>query len=187
MAEKVDVMKHFYRLLHPRPAVLVTCVDSEGRPNALAISWISPVSREPPMIMISVGKKRYSNALIKETGEFVVNIATPELVENVHFCGTVSGREVEDKIAKAKLTSEPARAVRAPVIEECPAHLECRVKQVIDCGSHDLILAEVVAAYADPRAFREGLWEQEVARVLLHAGGNVYSKPSDYFRASGKP
>ena len=187
MAEKADVMKAFYRLLHPRPAVLVTCIDKEGRSNTLAISWISPVSREPPMIIISVAKKRYSNALIKETGEFVVNIPSDKLVENVHFCGTVSGRDVEDKIGKAKLTAKPAKVVRAPIIEECPAHLECKVKQVIDCGSHDLFLAEVVAAYADPEAFREGLWDQKVAKILLHAGGNVYSKPEEFFKATGKP
>ncbi|RLI09592.1 flavin reductase family protein [Candidatus Bathyarchaeota archaeon] len=187
MVEKADVMKAFYRLLHPRPAVLVTCSDGEGKANAIAISWITPVARNPPTIAICVGKTRYSNGLIKRAGEFVVNVPSEDLVEALHYCGTVSGRDVPDKIARAKLTAKPARAVGAPIIEECVAHLECRVKQVVDCGSHDLFVAEVVAAYADPEAFRDGLWVLEVARPLLHAGGNVYSRPEPYFRASGRP
>jgi len=180
--EKADVMKAFYRLLHPRPAVIVTCVDEEGRSNALAISWITPVARDPPTIAICVGKKRYSHGLISRTGEFVVNVPTDELVEAVHYCGTVSGRDVQDKIARAGLTAGPAKAVRAPVIEECPAHLECRVKQVVDCGSHDIFIGEVVAAYADPGAFKEGFWLLDVARPLLHAGGDVYSRPEKPFK-----
>jgi len=186
LAEKVDVMKSFYRLLHPRPAVLVTCVDEEGRPNALAISWITPVARDPPTVAICVGKKRYSHGLISKTGEFVVNVPTAELVEAVHYCGTVSGRDVPDKIAKAGLTAKPAKAVRPPIIEECAAHLECRVRQVIDCGSHDVFIGEVVAAYARPDAFKEGFWLLETFKPLLHAGGNVYSKPEEPFRAGGK-
>jgi len=185
--EKADVMKAFYRLLHPRPTAIVTCVDSEGRPNALAISWMTPVAREPPTVAICVAKKRYSHALISETGEFVINIPSAELVEAVHYCGTVSGRDVPDKIGKAGLTAKPAKVVKAPVVEECPAHLECVVKQVVDCGSHDIFVAEVVAAYADPRAFKGGLWELDVVRPLLHAGGNVYSKPEPTFKAKGKP
>jgi len=180
--EKEDAMKAFYRLLHPRPAVLVTCVDREGKPNAIAISWITPVARDPPTVAICVAKKRYSYGLIKETGEFVVNVPSTELAEAVHYCGSVSGRDVPDKIAKAGLTAKPAKVVRAPIIEECPAHLECRVKQVIDCGSHDIFVAEVVAAYADPKAFREGLWDLEAVRPLLHAGGNIYSKPEPTFK-----
>ena len=187
MVEKADVMKAFYRLLHPRPVVLVTCTDKEGRANALAISWITPVARDPPTIAISVGKTRYSNGLIRETGEFVVNVPPDGLVEHVQFCGTVSGRDVPDKIAKAKLTAKPAKVVKAPIIDECVAHLECRVKQVVDCGSHDLFVAEVVAAYADPAAFKEGLWNLGVAKPLQHAGGNTYSRPEPYFKASGKP
>ena len=181
--EKADVMKAFYRLLHPRPAVIVTCVDEEGRPNALAVSWITPVAREPPTIAICVGKRRYSHGLISRTGEFVVNIPTDELLEAVHYCGTVSGRDVPDKIARAGLTAKPARVVRAPVIEECPAHLECKVRQVVDCGSHDIFIGEVVAAYADMGAFKDGLWLLESVKLLLHCGGNVYSRPGAPFKA----
>ncbi|HDI01915.1 MAG TPA: flavin reductase family protein [Candidatus Bathyarchaeota archaeon] len=184
---KEDVMSAFYRLLHPRPAVLVTCVDREGRPNAIAVSWITPVAREPPTIAICVAKKRYSHGLIAETGEFVVNIPSDELVEAVHFCGTVSGRDVEDKIAKAGLTARPAKVVRAPIIEECPAHIECRVVQVVDCGSHDIFIGQVVAAYADPGAFEGGFWKLEAVRPLLHAGGNAYSRPEPTFKAKGRP
>jgi len=137
-------------------------------------------------VAICVGKKRYSHALISETREFVVNIPPAELVEAVHYCGTVSGRDVPDKIARAGLTAKPAKVVKPPIIEECVAHLECKVTQVVDCGSHDIFVGEVVAAYADPRAFKEGLWDLDVVRPLLHAGGDVYSRPEPTFRAKGK-
>ena len=186
--EKVDVMKTFSRLLHPRPAVLVTCLDKEGRANAIAISWITPVSKKPPMVAICVAKTRYSYGLIKEAGEFVVNVPSAELAEAVHYCGTVSGRDVKDKPVKAGLTLKPAKVVKVPIIEECVAHLECKLKQVVECGSHDIFIGEVVAAYADPRAFdgQAGLWNLEAARPLLHAGGNIYSKPEPSFKVEKK-
>jgi len=181
---KVDVLKAFSRLLHPRPVALITCVDKEGKPNALAVSWLTPVAKSPPTIAICVAKSRYSYGLIKETGEFVVNIPAAGLLEAVHYCGTVSGRDVPDKISKAGLSLRQAEAVRAPLIEECVAHLECKVKEVIDCGSHDIFVAEVVAAHADPRFFKEDKWDLEAVELLLHLGGPFYSKPKGTIKAS---
>ena len=187
--EKADVMRTFSRLLHPRPAVIVTCLDKEGHVNAIAISWITPVSKKPPMVAICVAKTRYSHQLIKEAGEFVVNVPSAELAKAVHYCGTVSGRDVLDKPVKAGLTLKPAKAVKTPIIEECVAHLECVLKEVVDLGgSHDIFIGEVVAAYASPDAFRgeAGLWNLEVARPLLHVGGNVYSRPELPFEVERK-
>ena len=187
--EKVDVMRTSSRLLHPRPAVIVTCLDKEGHVNAIAISWITPVSKKPPMVAICVAKTRYSHQLIREAGEFVVNVPSAELAGAVHYCGTVSGRDVKDKPLRTGLTLKPARVVKTPIIDECVAHLECVLKQVVDGGwSHDIFVGEVVAAYARPDAFRgeTGLWNLEVARPLLHAGGNVYSRPEPSFKVERK-
>ena len=130
-------------LLAPVPAALVSCGTVEN-PNALTIAWTGITCSDPPMTYISVRPQRHSYGIIKESGEFVINLTTGVMARATDFCGVRSGREM-DKLAAAGLTVEPAQEVAAPVIAQSPLALECRVKQIIPLGSHDMILAEIVA------------------------------------------
>ena len=171
---KKSFMGVFQRLLHPRPVVLITSVGKKGKPNIMSVAWISPVSKNPPLIVISVGESHYSHRLIEETGEFVVNIPTEDLVEQVELCGRKSGRCL-DKFEASGLTAKPAKTVGAPIIEECIGHLECRVVNKFSAGDHTIFVGKVLAAYADDGLFVDDLWDTSKAKILCHAGSNAYS------------
>jgi flavin reductase (DIM6/NTAB) family NADH-FMN oxidoreductase RutF len=175
--ESVPVQNYHY-LLHPYNTSLVTCCDPEGRANIIAIAWLIPMSVHPPLVGMSIRPSRYSYRLIQATGEFVINFASYEIARQVLFCGRRSGRDV-DKFATTGLTARPARFVRPPVIEECLAHLECRVVQDLESGDHRFVIGEVLAAYARPGMLSdEGLYDLSRARPLLHLGQNRFTTAS---------
>ena len=134
-------------LLNPEPPVLVSCGAPE-KPNLITVGWTGTICTQPPMLSISVRPERYSHHLIKESGEFVVNLPTESLVRAIDWCGVKSGRDV-DKFAAMHLTAAPAAKVGTVLVEESPVNLECKVTQVIPLGSHDLFLAECVAVDVD--------------------------------------
>ena len=134
--------------LAPLPAVLVTCQDKAGNSNIITISYIGVVNAEPPMIYISVRPPRFSYNMIKESGEYVVNIPGENLLRVTDYCGIVSGRKVS-KFETTGLTPIPAQKVKAPLIKECPVNLECVIKQIVPLGTHDVFISEVVAVNAD--------------------------------------
>jgi len=134
--------------LIPLPAVMVSCQKPNEKPNIITISWTGIVCSEPPTLSISVRKNRFSYDIIKSTGEFVVNITNHALARPTDLCGVVSGRDY-DKFALAGLTEEPATKVRVPMIKECPINMECQVRSVIELGSHDCFIAEIVATHID--------------------------------------
>jgi flavin reductase (DIM6/NTAB) family NADH-FMN oxidoreductase RutF len=174
MHEK-QAVKTFHYLLHPYNTSLVTCCDASGTLNIITIAWLIPTSVNPPMVVMSVGPTRHSYSLIQETKEFVINVAPYEIAQQVLFCGRRSGREV-DKFAKTGLTSGEARQVRPPIIQECVAHLECRVVRDIEAGDHHLIIGEVLAAYANPEVLDEkGLYQLGSVHPLLHLGQNTFT------------
>jgi len=180
MAErtKVDVsMDSAYRLLHPRNTILVTCVGKDGKPNIITLAWSMPVSWNPPIVAISIAPKRYSHKLIEETKEFVINIPTMNIVKETLYCGRVSGRSV-DKFKETKLTAAPAKRVKAPIIEECIAHLECKVEKQITVGDHTLFLGKIVAAYADEGIFDE-TFDIKKAKLVYHLGGDAFTTLGD--------
>lgn len=152
-------------LLNPRPVLLVTCCDENGIPNALPIAWHTPLSHEPPLLGISVNKKRYSHGLITATGEFVVNVLGRDFQSVLEYCGSCSGAEL-DKLAAAGLSLRPARQVRPPVIGEALAHLECRVKEQMDAGDHTFFLAHVLHAEVKEGSFAD-CFDAAVGNVLL--------------------
>lgn len=140
-----------HRRLQPGPAsvvVMATCVGKEGRPNIITLGMYMSISSRPPMVCIGVAPGRHSHGLIEETGEFVVNVPSIGLEEQMHYCGVKSGRDV-DKFAETGLTPVPSLKVGPPRIEECFGHLECRVVQSHVCGDHTLFVGEVVATSAD--------------------------------------
>jgi flavin reductase (DIM6/NTAB) family NADH-FMN oxidoreductase RutF len=142
--------------LAPVPVVLLSCVGADGSPNIMSVAWVSVAASTPAMVSVSIRSERQSYSLIRETGEFVLNIPPASLVRAVDFCGTVSG-QIVDKFSATKLTPVLGLKVRPPLIHECPVNLECVVRQSIPLGSHDLFLAEVVAVHADADVVEDGI------------------------------
>ena len=135
-------------MLYPLPVVMVSLADRDGRPNIITLAWVGTVCTNPPMVSISVRPERYSYPILKETGEFVINLTTKELAFATDYCGVKSGRDV-DKFKEMGLTPIPASEVKAPMIKESPVNIECKVRQILPLGSHDMFLADVVAVHAD--------------------------------------
>lgn len=148
---KIEIdLKNFPEYTYPRQAVLVTVIDV--KPNILTASWHSPISRLPPLYGVSVHPKRFSHDIILKSKEFVVNHAPFKIVEQVHYCGRRSGREV-DKFKETGLTAVKAKKVKPPLIKECYAHFECKLFDSFKLGDHTWIVGEVVAASVDKEYF----------------------------------
>ena len=136
-------------MIYPLPAVMVSTADKEGNSNILTIAWTGTVCTNPPMAYISVRPERYSYHMIKESGEFVINLTTKKLSHATDYCGVRSGRDV-DKWKECRLTKGSASSLEyAPVIEEAPVNIECKVKSIQELGSHHMFLAEVTAVQVD--------------------------------------
>lgn len=162
-------------MLYPIPAVLVTVSDDKGKDNVLTIAWTGTVCSDPAMVYISVRPSRYSYDILKETGEFVINLTTKELAFATDYCGVRSGRN-EDKFKAAKLTKEKASYVGAPLIRESPVNIECGVVDVIPYGSHDMFVAKVLCVHADKKYMDEsGRFDLEKAQPLVYSHGQYYS------------
>ena len=135
-------------MLYPLPAVMVSVTDGKGNDNIITVAWAGTVCTNPPMVSISVRPTRYSYDMIRNTGEFVINLTTENLAYATDYCGVRSGRDV-DKFKELKLTKEKADYVQAPMIGESPVSIECKVREVKELGSHHMFLADVVAVHAD--------------------------------------
>lgn len=141
-------------MLYPLPVVMVSVADKEGNQNIVTVAWAGTICSSPPMVSISVRPERHSHHMIMETGEFVINLTTRELAFATDYCGVRSGRDV-DKFKEMHLTPIPADVVCAPLIEESPVNIECRVTEVKKLGTHDMFMAEVVAVHADEKYMDE--------------------------------
>src|SRR4030067_1612679 len=141
-------------LFFSTPVVLVTCTDGNGRPNIITLAWAGVVNSGPPMVGISIRPERYSHDCIKGAMEFVVNLPSEEMVKGVDACGMVSGRET-DKFSLTGWKTVPAEKGKAPLIDECPVQMECKVKQIISLGSHDLFLGEIIALHVKEEVQKE--------------------------------
>ncbi len=161
-------------MLYPVPAVMVSCGDFYGEKNILTIAWTGTINTNPAMTYISVRPERYSYDIIKKSGEFVINVTTEELAFATDFCGVRSGRDV-DKFEKMKLTPEKASIVKCPIIKESPINIECKVKDVVCLGSHDMFVSEVVAVLADEKYMDEtGKFNFEKSKPLCYSHGEYY-------------
>ena len=130
-------------LLAPVPPVMVSCGTME-KPNIITVAWTGLINTIPPKTYISVRPSRHSYELIKESGEFAINLTPTSLVKQADWCGIHTGRKV-DKFARCNLTPDEANEISAPLILECPISLECKVFDVIPMGTHDMFLADIVA------------------------------------------
>lgn len=161
-------------LLGPVPPALVTCGSVE-RPNVLTVAWTGIVNTRPPMTYVSLRPERYSYGLIKASGEFVINLTSAELVRAADFCGVKSGRDL-DKFAACSLTALPAQKVCAPVLGESPLSLECRVKQIMELGTHHMFLAEILAVDVEESLIdKSGKLHLEKAGLAGYAHGTYYA------------
>ena len=163
-------------LIYPLPAVLVSCGDSPENYNLITIAWTGTVCTDPAMCYISVRRERHSYELIRRTGEFVINLTTEALARATDWCGVRSGRDL-NKFEAMGLTPLPGSEVKAPILAESPLSIECRVKQIIPLGTHDMFLAEVVAvqaddAYIDPESGRFSL---EKANPIVYSHGEYFT------------
>ena len=158
----------------PLPPALVSCGTAD-KPNVLTVAWTGVLCTRPPVTYISVRPERWSYELIKQSGEFVINLPPVSLVRAVDTCGVKSGRDT-DKFALTGLTAEPAFNVSAPMIAECPVSIECRVRQVIPLGSHDMFMADIVGVGAAKELLDEkGRLALEKAGLLAYAHGAYFS------------
>ena len=161
-------------LLAPVPPALVTCQSGEVQ-NVLTVAWTGIVNSQPPKTYVSIRPTRFSHHLIRESGEFVINLTTVPLVRAADWCGVYTGAKV-DKFEKCRLTPLPATAVRCPLLAESPLSLECRVCDVIPLGSHDLFLADIVAVDVDNSLIDgDGKLHLERADLAAYAHGAYFS------------
>jgi flavin reductase (DIM6/NTAB) family NADH-FMN oxidoreductase RutF len=164
--------------------VLVSCVGNTGKPNIITLAWAMPTSGNPPLLAVSIAPGRHSHTLIAESGEFVVNIPTLEIIQAVYACGSLTGRSF-DKFKRTNLTAMPGKKVKAPAIRECVAHLECEVDGQMTTGDHTIFVGKILEAYADMGTFSDAGYDLKKARMLYHAGGNNFAllDPTKLYKA----
>jgi len=163
-----------YGLLNPGSVVIVSVGDGEGD-NLFSVTWNTPVRKDPSMVAILSGKRHFSYPFIERTGEFGINVPAASLVDAVLGCGTASGHDGIDKFDRFGLNRQKAEKIRAPLVKEAVANLECRVSQVVDMGASSLLVAQVVAARAVEDHYRDGkLVFDNGLELLHHLGGNRF-------------
>ena len=160
-------------LTAPVPPVMVSCGTME-RSNIITVAWTGTVNTKPPMTYVSLRPSRHSYGIIKEAGEFVINLTPKDLIQKADYCGIYTGAKV-DKFKKCGFTKAPASQVSAPLIDECPVNLECRVTQILPLGTHDMFLAEIVAVHVAEHLIDEsGKLHLEKAHLSAFAHGDYY-------------
>ena len=162
-------------MVYPLPAVLVSCGSTPEEYNLLTVSWVGTVCTNPPMCYISVRPERHSYNIIKRNREFVINLTNEELARAADWCGVRSGRDC-DKFRQMKLTPVPGAVVAAPRVGQAPVSIECRVRDIIPLGSHDMFLADVVNVWADARYIDPATGEFRLAdaRLIAYSHGHYH-------------
>lgn len=160
-------------LIYPLPAILVSCGSNKEEYNIITVSWVGTICTNPAMCYISVRPERHSYPIIKKNMEFVLNLTTKDMAFATDWCGVRSGKDY-NKFKEMKLTPGKAKVVSAPIIEESPLCIECRVKEIISLGSHDMFIADVVNIKADTKYLNEETGKLELAEtnplVYVHGG-----------------
>lgn len=172
MNEKVDLKGSV--ILNPVPVVMVTSRGNNGKDNVFTVGWVGTVCTKPPMLSISVRPERLSHKYISETMEFTVNMPTSKLTKAVDYVGVRSGKTV-DKIKEMNFTMKEGTNVSSPYIDECPVSIECKVKTVLQLGTHDCFIAEVVGSHVNKNLFDEkGKIHLEKADLISYCHGEYF-------------
>lgn len=160
-------------MLYPLPAVMVSCGTFE-KANILTVAWTGTICTDPAMTYISIRKERYSYNIIKETGEFVLNLTTKDLVKATDWCGVRSGKDF-DKFKECNLTKEKANFVSCPMIKESPISIECKVEEIKELGSHTMFIAKVLSVNVDEKYMdEEGRFALEKAEPIAYSHGQYF-------------
>jgi flavin reductase (DIM6/NTAB) family NADH-FMN oxidoreductase RutF len=162
-------------MIYPLPAVLVSCGSTPEEYNVLTVAWTGTICTNPPMCYISVRPERHSYDIIKRNMEFVINLTTEDMAFATDWCGVRSGKDY-NKFEEMHLTPGKAKAVSAPIIEESPLCIECRVKEIVSLGSHDMFIADVLNVKADQKYMNKetGKFELADADLLVYLHGGYY-------------
>lgn len=174
-------------MIYPVPAVMVSCRNEEID-NIITIAWAGTVCTNPAMVSISIRKSRHSYNIIKESGEFIINLPGKDLAFAVDFSGVKSGRDI-DKFKDLKLTKKMGSKVNVNMIEECPVNIECKLKEIVNLGSHDMFLGEVLAVNVDESLMDEtNKLNLDKANLMCYSHGEYFSlsKPLGKFGFSVK-
>ena len=163
-------------MVYPLPAVMGSTADTKGNDNIITVAWTGTVCTNPAMLYISVRPERYSYHLLRESGEFVVNLTTEKLAKATDWCGVRSGRDY-DKWKEMHLTRGEAKKLQyAPIIQESPVNIECKVTEVHELGSHHMFLARVEAVQVDESYMNEtGKFELNDTQLLAYSHGEYYT------------
>ena len=162
-------------MIYPLPAAMISCGSSPEEYNIMTVSWIGTICTNPPMCYISIRPERHSYEIIKQTGEYVINLTNEALAKATDWCGVRSGRNY-NKFEEMKLTPLKAEKINAPIIVESPLCIECKVKQIIPLGSHDMFISEVVNVQADTKFIdaKTGKFDLQKAKLIAYSHGNYY-------------
>jgi len=161
-------------MIYPLPAVMVSCGESPEEYNIITVAWTGTINSEPPMCYISVRPGRHSYEIIKRSGEFVINLTTEKLAKATDWCGCRSGKKY-NKWEEMNLTPAPAKMVKVPIIEESPVNIECRVKEIVELGSHHMFIAEVLNVSVDDTYLDEnGAFHFSKANPLVYCHGHYF-------------
>lgn len=162
-------------MIYPVPAVLVTCGTTPEEYNIITIAWVGTICTNPAMCYISVRPERYSYSILKKNMEFVINLTTQEMAKATDWCGVNSGRDY-NKFEKMSFTPREANVVKAPLIEESPLCIECRVKEILKLGSHDMFISDVVNIQADEKYIDPdtGAFNMQQAGLIAYSHGKYY-------------
>lgn len=162
-------------MLYPVPAVLIGCRDKEGRDNLMTAAWAGTICSDPVMVSVSIRGERYSHHIIENTGEFTISLTNRQLARATDFCGVRSGRNT-DKFAEMKLTPLESTMISAPGVAQSPVVLECKVKEILRLGSHDMFIAEVVNVSVDGQYLDDnGKLELERADLIAYSHGEYFA------------
>jgi flavin reductase (DIM6/NTAB) family NADH-FMN oxidoreductase RutF len=162
-------------MLYPLPAVMVSCGETPDEYNIITVAWTGTISTNPPMLYISLRPKRHSYEIIKRTGEFAINLTTEKLARITDFNGVKSGKDI-NKFDTNELTAVKAEKINTVIIDESPVNIECRVKQIMSLGSHDMFIADVVNVLAD-----EQYLDNKTGEFRLHKAGLINYSHGNYF------
>ncbi|MGB5990094.1 MAG: flavin reductase family protein [Marinifilaceae bacterium] len=162
-------------MVYPIPAVMVSCGSNAEEYNIITVAWTGTICSDPAMCYISIRKNRHSYDIIKRNMEFVINLTTKDLAKATDWCGVKSGAKV-DKFKEMKLTPAPSKMISAPIIEESPLSIECKVTQIIELGSHDMFMAEVVNVQADERFLDKetGAFSLASSKPICYSHGHYF-------------
>lgn len=166
-------VENFYRVLAPRPTIIVTTISPDGKINAAPFSFTMPVSSNPPLIAVASSPNHHTYQNIEQTNEMVINIPSEDILPELWITSEKFPQGVNE-IEKSGLTQMPSQKVAPPWIGECIAHMECRVERILECGDHNLVLGEVLKVAAREDAIKEGLLNVEKAKPILHLGGKDF-------------